>query len=91
MAVGCTFFCTLICNVRPVRGGHKKSLPAMLRGLVCEIRFLYHKCTHETENRVELRKGGVDQGVGEHIVTLADADDTVCCNLTLTDSGEHTY
>lgn len=55
--------------------------------LGCDMLFqtLHHKCTHEGEDGVELRKCGIDKGVGEHVVSLAHTYDTVCANLTLTD------
>ena len=52
---------------------------------------LCHNGADESKDGVELRKGGVDKGVGEHVVTLADADDTVGADHTLTDRRDHTY
>ena len=50
-----------------------------------EATKLSHNRSDESKDGVELRKGGVDKCVGEHIVTLADADDTVGADHTLTD------
>ena len=47
-----------------------------------------HDGAHQTQNRVEFRKGGVDQGIRENIVALGNAHDTVGANLTLTDAGD---
>ena len=49
-----------------------------------------HQCADKAQDSVELGKSGVDQRVGEHVVTLADADDTVGTDLTLTDGRDHT-
>ena len=45
-------------------------------------------CAYQTQNGVEFREGGVDEGVGHNVVALGDAYDTVGANLTLTDAGE---
>ena len=47
---------------------------------------LHHQSTNQTQNCVKFRESGVDQSVGENIVSLAHTDDTVGANLTLTDS-----
>ena len=52
---------------------------------IIDVQILHHQSTNQTQNCVEFRESGVDQGVGEHIVSLADAHDTVGTNLTLTD------
>ena len=52
-------------------------------------RTLCHNCTYQSENCIEFRKCGIDEGVGEYVVTLADADDAVCAYLALTDGGQH--
>ena len=43
--------------------------------------------TYQTQNCVEFREGGVDEGVGDNVVALGDAYDTVGANLTLTNTG----
>ena len=50
---------------------------------------LHHQSAHKAQDSVELRQSGVNQRVGEHVVTLAHADDTVGANLTLTDGRNH--
>ena len=49
-----------------------------------------HDCSDKAEDCVELRKCGVDQGIGENIVSLRNTDDTVGADLSLADSGDHT-
>ncbi len=44
---------------------------------------------YKTQNCVEFRESGVDEGVGDYVVTLGDAYDTVGAYLTLTDAGDH--
>ena len=56
--------------------------PASLKEL---LNVLYHEGSYETEDGVELRESCVDEGVGEHVVSLAYTYDTVCADLTLTD------
>ena len=46
--------------------------------------------TDQTQNCVEFRESGVDEGVGDDVVALGDAYDTVGAYLTLTDAGDHT-
>ena len=46
---------------------------------------LHHQGANQAQNRVEFRKSGVNQCVGEHIVALAHTDDTVSADLTLAD------
>ena len=43
--------------------------------------------TYQTQNCVELRESGVDEGVGDNVVTLGYAHDTVGADLALTDTG----
>ncbi len=43
-----------------------------------------HDGADEAEDGVEFRKSGVDQGVGEDVVALGYAYDTVCADLALT-------
>ena len=50
-----------------------------------DVQILHHQSANQAQNCVEFWESGVDQGVGEHIVSLADTDDTVGANLTLTD------
>ena len=47
-----------------------------------------HDSADEGKDGIELRKGGVDEGICHHAVPLALAYDTVCADLSLTDSGE---
>ena len=56
---------------------------------IIDVQILHHQCANQTQNCVEFRESGVNQGVGEHIVSLADTDDTVGANLTLTDGRNH--
>ena len=49
-----------------------------------------HNSTNKAKDGVELRKSRVDQRIGDDIVSLRDADDTVRANLALTDAGNHT-
>ena len=42
----------------------------------------------QAQNGVEFGKGGVDVGVGLHVVPLGDAHDAVCANLSLTNTGK---
>ena len=44
--------------------------------------------TYQTQNCVEFRESGVDEGVSDNIVTLGDAHDTVGAYLALTDAGD---
>ena len=44
-----------------------------------------HQRSYECEDGVELRKSGVDHGVGLNVVSLRDTYDTVSADLTLTD------
>ena len=46
-------------------------------------------CSNQAQNCVEFRESGVDEGVGDNVVTLGDAYDTVGAYLTLTDAGDH--
>lgn len=43
--------------------------------------------TYQTQNCVEFRESGVDEGVSDNVVTLGDAHDTVGAYLALTDTG----
>ena len=43
---------------------------------------------YKAKDGVEFREGGVDEGVGDNVVTLGDAYDTVGADLTLTDTGD---
>lgn len=46
-------------------------------------------CAYQTQNCVEFRESGIDEGVGNNIVALGDAYDTVGAYLTLTYAGDH--
>ena len=50
-----------------------------------------HEGAYETEDGVELRKSGIDERVGLDVMSLADANDTICADLSLTDGGEKTH
>lgn len=52
--------------------------------------LMRHNSTNKAKDGVELRKSRVDQRIGDHIVTLRHADNTVRANLTLADAGNHT-
>ena len=55
-------------------------------------RFLCNQCATDQEccsqsnNSVKFREYSEDQRVAEYIVTLSDSCDTICTNLSLTDS-----
>ena len=49
-----------------------------------------HNGTDQAEDGVEFRESGVDQRVGEHVVALGHAHDTVGADLALTDGGKQT-
>ena len=53
------------------------------------IHVLHHQCTDESQNCIEFRESGVDKGVGEDVVALGYAHNTVGANLTLTNTGQH--
>ena len=53
------------------------------------IIILHHQSSYQSQNRVELWKSGVNQGVGEHVVSLAHTHDTVGANLSLTHGRNH--
>ena len=50
----------------------------------------HHQCADEAQDSVEFGKSGIDQRVGEHVVTLGNADDTVGADLALADGGDQT-
>ena len=43
---------------------------------------------YKAKDGVEFREGGVDEGVGDNVVTLGDAYDTVGANLPLANAGK---
>ena len=47
-----------------------------------------HQGAHQSEDGVELGKGGVDEGVGLDVVSLGDAHYTVGAYLSLADGGD---
>lgn len=49
---------------------------------------LYQESGYEGQDGIEFRQGGIDHGIGLHVVTLRYTYDTVGTNLTLTDGGE---
>ena len=51
--------------------------------------LMCHDGTYQAQNCVEFRESGVDKGVGEDVVALGDAYDTVGAYLTLADTGQH--
>ena len=49
------------------------------------------KTSYETEDGVELRKSGVDEGVCHHVVALGHSHDTVGADMALADAREEAY
>ena len=48
-----------------------------------------HQGSDESENSVELRESGVDEGVCLYVMSLGYSHDTIGADLPLADSGEH--
>ena len=71
------------------------SLKRGLKSVFCNAHFsvsayekLYQEGSYEGQDSIELRQSSINHGVGLHIVTLRNTDDTVGTNLTLTDGRE---
>lgn len=53
--------------------------------------ILYKECSNECKDCVELGERSVNHSICLHIVTLSHTNDTICTNLTLTNSREEAY
>ena len=51
--------------------------------------LMRHDGANQAQNCVELRESGVDEGVGDNVMTLGNAHNTVGAYLALTDAGNH--